>query len=54
MPTFAACAPAEAPSLPERWRAVGLMIPFVRQQLDVGEFIYDSTLPFAGQKLRRA
>ncbi|HXX08852.1 MAG TPA: hypothetical protein VEJ43_12390 [Pseudolabrys sp.] len=45
MPTFAACVPAEAPTLPERWRAVGLMIPFVRQQLDVGEFIYDSSLP---------
>jgi hypothetical protein len=28
-----------------RWRAVALMMPFVRQQIDVGEFIYDGSLP---------
>jgi hypothetical protein len=32
MPMFAACAPAGRPTLPERWCAVGRMIPFVRQQ----------------------
>jgi hypothetical protein len=28
-----------------RWRAVGLMMPFQQGQLDVGEFVYDGTLP---------
>lgn len=45
VPTFAACNPATAPQLPLRWHAVGLMMPFLRGQLDVGEFTYDATLP---------
>jgi hypothetical protein len=45
LPTFNSCEPATAPQLPPRWRAVGLMMPFERGQLDVGEFIYDSTVP---------
>jgi hypothetical protein len=44
-PTLAACTPATAPQLPMRWRAVGLMMPFRQEQLDVGEFVYDGTLP---------
>lgn len=45
LPMLSACAPASAPVLPGRWRAVALMLPFVRQQLDVGEFVYDGALP---------
>lgn len=45
LPLFHACTPAAAPQLPERWRAVGLMMPFVQDQLDVGEFVYDRALP---------
>ncbi len=45
LPIFSACKPAAAPKLPERWRAVGLMMPFVHHQLDVGEFVYDRSLP---------
>ena len=44
LPTFAACNPATPPELPTRWRAVGLMMPFLQGQLDVGEFVYDATL----------
>ena len=43
-PKFAACVPATPPELPPRWRAVGLMMPFLHGQLDVGEFVYDATL----------
>ena len=42
-PKFAACVPATPPELPPRWRAVGLMMPFLHGQLDVGEFVYDAT-----------
>jgi hypothetical protein len=45
LPTLSACVPTTASTLPVRWRAVGLMIPFTRQQLDVGEFVYDGALP---------
>jgi hypothetical protein len=45
LPTFTACTPATAPQLPMRWRAVGLMMPFLQGQLDVGEFEYDGALP---------
>jgi hypothetical protein len=45
LPILTACRPATAPTLPMRWRAVALMMPFVRQQIDVGEFIYDGSLP---------
>jgi hypothetical protein len=45
LPTFAACIPATPPGLPERWRAVSLMMPFLQGQLDVGEFVYDAALP---------
>ncbi len=44
-PIFSACTPAKPPQLPLRWRAVGLMTPFLKGQLDVGEFVYDGTLP---------
>jgi hypothetical protein len=44
-PEFSACRSAAPPTLPLRWRAVGLMAPFHVGQLDVGEFIYDGTLP---------
>jgi hypothetical protein len=45
LPMFAACKPATPPELPQRWRAVGLMLPFLQGQLDVGEFVYDAALP---------
>jgi hypothetical protein len=45
LPTFSPCDQAAQPVLPRRWRAVGLMSPFTPTQLDVGEFIYDGTLP---------
>ncbi len=45
LPTLSACVPTTAPALPARWRAVGLLIPFTRQQIDVGEFVYDGSLP---------
>lgn len=45
LPILSACNPSAVPELPARWRAVGLMLPFVRQQLDVGEFVYDGSLP---------
>jgi hypothetical protein len=45
LPIFSACQPATPPVLPARWRAVGLLFPPLRVQLDVGEFIYDSSLP---------
>ena len=45
LPILSACQQTTPPSLPSRWRAVALMLPFVRQQLDVGEFIYDASLP---------
>lgn len=45
LPVFAACKPATPPQLPMRWRAVGLMMPFLQGQLDVGEFVYDGALP---------
>jgi hypothetical protein len=28
-----------------RWRAVGMMTPFLAGQIDVGEFVYDATVP---------
>ena len=45
LPLFSACTPASPPQLPARWRAVGLLSPFGTTQLDVGEFVYDGTLP---------
>ena len=45
LPTFSACQPGTVPQLPERWRATALLIPFLRQQIDVGEFVYDGSLP---------
>ena len=44
-PIFSPCTSAASPELPVRWRAVGLMTPFLKGQLDVGEFVYDGTLP---------
>jgi len=41
LPAFKACHPASTPSMPDRWHAVGLMMPFLQGQLDVGEFKYD-------------
>ena len=45
LPILSPCEQTAAPVLPMRWRAVGLMFPFIRQQLDVGEFVYDGSLP---------
>src|SRR5438067_11413492 len=45
LPLFAACSPAAPPELPARWRAVGLMLPLLRGQIDVAEFVYDGTIP---------
>lgn len=45
LPMFSACQPGTMPQLPERWRATALLIPFLRQQIDVGEFVYDGSLP---------
>src|SRR6185312_13004940 len=45
LPIMKACAPSTPPELPRRWRAVALMMPFVRQQLDIAEFVYDGSLP---------
>jgi hypothetical protein len=44
LPGLAACTVAR-PELPTRWRAVTLMMPFYEGQLDVGEFVYDGSLP---------
>ena len=44
LPTFAPCASASRPALPNRWRAVSLMMPFFEGQIDVGEFVYDGEL----------
>lgn len=43
-PQFSGCWPGTPPVLPPRWRAVGLMSPLLEDQLDVGEFIYDSSV----------
>ena len=45
LPLFKACTPSTPPTLPKRWRAVGLLMPLVEGQLDVGEFEYDDALP---------
>lgn len=45
LPVFSACKPSTPPELPARWRAVGLMMPLLDGEIDVGEFVYDSTLP---------
>jgi hypothetical protein len=45
LPILSACTPATTPAMPQRWHAVGLMLPFLRQQLDVGDFTYDGSLP---------
>lgn len=45
VPIMATCKPATPPVLPERWHAVGLLFPFQRVQLDVGDFVYDGALP---------
>jgi hypothetical protein len=45
LPLFKACMPATWPRLPDRWRAVGLMLPLMQGQIDVGEFVYDGALP---------
>jgi hypothetical protein len=45
LPVLTACTPASPPELPTRWRAVGLLMPFKQGQLDVGEFVYDGTIP---------
>jgi hypothetical protein len=45
LPTFARCTAPSPPELPERWRAVALMMPFDGGQIDVGELIYDGVLP---------
>jgi hypothetical protein len=45
LPILSACQPATTPALPMRWRATALMLPYVRQQIAAGEFIYDGTLP---------
>jgi hypothetical protein len=44
LPALAACTVAR-PELPARWRAVALMMPFHEGQLDIGEFVYDGSLP---------
>ncbi len=41
LPMLSACQPATQPVLPQRWRAVGLMLPYLREQLVVGEFVRD-------------
>ena len=45
LPMFSPCHPATPPVLPLRWRAVGLMLPYLRQQLAVGEFVRDGSVP---------
>ncbi|MGC2075078.1 MAG: hypothetical protein WA728_03400, partial [Xanthobacteraceae bacterium] len=45
LPPFKACLPADPAALPPRWRAIGLMLPFEQGQLDVGEFVFDGSLP---------
>ncbi len=40
-----ACSVTTPTELPTRWHAVGLMKPFLQGQIDVGEFVYDGTLP---------
>lgn len=45
LPMFSACKPTTKPKMPARWRAVALMMPPAVGQVDVGEFVYDRTLP---------
>ena len=45
LPLFKACLPSATAELPMQWRAIGLMLPFVQDQLDIGEFVFDGTLP---------
>jgi hypothetical protein len=45
LPALTACSPATKPEMPSRWRAVGLMMPFLQGQIDVGEFVYDASIP---------
>ncbi len=45
IPIFTPCKQTTAPTLPQRWRGVGLMFPFLREQLEVGEFVYDAAVP---------
>jgi hypothetical protein len=45
LPILKACHRSTPQVLPDRWRAVGLMFPFDREQLVVGEFVYDAALP---------
>lgn len=45
LPMFSACHPGTPPVLPTKWRAVGLMLPYLRQQLAVGEFVRDGSVP---------
>lgn len=44
-PTLEPCQGSHPPRLPQRWRAVGLMMPFDGRQLSVGEFLYDGNVP---------
>src|SRR5262249_31061867 len=45
LPTLSTCKSAAPPALPKRWHAVGLMSPFLEGQLDIGDFVYDATVP---------
>jgi hypothetical protein len=45
LPPLTDCKSTAPPTLPNRWRAVGLLMPFLEGQLSVGEFVYDSTVP---------
>jgi hypothetical protein len=44
-PALAACQPATPPDIPVRWRAATVMMPLLEGQIDVGDFVYDGTLP---------
>jgi hypothetical protein len=45
LPQFTACTPSSPPHIPERWQAVGLMMPFEQGQVDIGKLGFDRALP---------
>ncbi len=45
LPELTACDPTTHPTLPAKWGAVGLLEGFTKQQLVVGQMVYDASVP---------
>jgi hypothetical protein len=45
LPTLMQCTGRSHPLLPEKWRGTYLMAPFTKQQLVLGDFVTDSSIP---------